>query len=215
MVLKLSETEEIEETIDASVMGSVIHDVLHLLYKDYINELISPEHIKLMIKKVPEVTKTAFKNNPDYKGSYDAGKNLLIVKVAQLYVTNYLKKELSVIQDENQPLFIRDLETEFSYKLPLDDPKAEGGIRMVNIKGFIDRIDQSGETLRLIDYKSGNVDERKELKLKDPEELLTDPAKSKALQLLIYKFLIEKNPDIYEGCFLQDITRHHQSAQVW
>ena len=201
VVLKLTETEEIEETIDASVMGSVIHDVLHVLYEEYINQLISPEHIKLMIKKVPEVTKAAFKNNPDYKGSYDAGKNLLIVKVAQLYITNYLKKELSVIQDENLPLFIRDLESGFSYKLPLDDPKAEGGLRMVNIKGFIDRIDQSGETLRLIDYKSGNVDERKELKLKEPEELLTDPAKSKALQLLIYKFLIEKNPDSITGSF--------------
>ena len=200
-VLKLTETEEIEETIDASVMGTVIHDVLHVLYEDYINQLISPDHIKLMIKNVPEVTQAAFKKNQKYKGSYDAGKNLLIVKVAQLYVTNYLKKELSVIQDEMQPLFIRDLEAEFSYKLALDDAKADGGIRMVNIKGYIDRIDQSGETLRLIDYKSGNVDVRKELKLTAPEELLTDPGKSKALQLLIYKFLIEKNPEMMEGSF--------------
>ena len=202
-ILKLSEAEEIEETIDAAVLGSVIHKVLQKLYEDYVNQLISPEHIRMMIKQVPEKTRFAFNENDDFKGSFDEGKNLLIVKVAQLYITNYLKKELSVIQDEKQPLYIRKLEQGLNFLLTLDDTNIEGGKRAINIKGFIDRIDQSGETLRLIDYKTGNVDPRKELKLKDPEELLTDPAKSKALQLLIYKYLIEKNPDIMQGSYLK------------
>jgi len=199
VVLKLSETEEIEETIDASVMGTVIHDVLHILYQDYINELIRPEHIKAMISKVPLVTHQVLDTNKEFKGSYTEGKNLLIVQVSQLYVVNYLKKELSVIQEDKQPLHIRELEKALSFHISLDDKRSDDGKRDVIIKGFIDRIDQTGDTLRLIDYKTGNVDERKELKLLDAAELLTDPGKSKAFQLLIYKFLIEKNPEIING----------------
>jgi ATP-dependent helicase/nuclease subunit B len=201
VVLKLSETEEIDETIDASVMGSVIHDVLHKLYLDYVNELVRPEHIKMMIQKVPDLTRLALKENKKFKGGYTEGKNLLIVNVSQLYIKNYLKKELSVIQADNQPLIIRELEKEFLCNITINDDRIEGGKRDIKIKGLIDRIDQTGEILRLIDYKSGNVDEKKELKLKDPEELLTDPGKSKALQLLIYKFLIEKNPKTIQGSY--------------
>jgi CRISPR/Cas system-associated exonuclease Cas4 (RecB family) len=199
VVLKLSETEEIEETIDASVMGTVIHDVLHILYKDYINELIRPEHIKAMISNVPLVTHQVLEGNKDFKGSYTEGKNLLIVQVSQLYVVNYMKKELSVIQEDKQHLYIRELEKALSYNISIDNKRSEDGKLNVLIKGFIDRIDQTGDILRLIDYKSGNVDDRKELKLLDAVELLTDPDKSKALQLLIYKYLIEKNPEIIKG----------------
>jgi len=201
VVLKLSETEEIEETIDASVMGTVIHDVLHILYQDYINELIRPEHIKSMISMVPGVTHSVLENNKEFKGSYAEGKNLLIVKVSQLYVVNYLKKELLVILEDKQPLYIRELEKALSFHIPVDNSRAEDGKLQVKIKGFIDRIDLAGDTIRLIDYKSGNVDVRKELKLLNPEELLADPGKSKALQLLIYKFLIEKNPEIIKGAY--------------
>jgi CRISPR/Cas system-associated exonuclease Cas4 (RecB family) len=201
VVLKLTEPEEIEETIDASVMGSVIHEVLLTLYQDHVNELITADHINAMIKKVPDVTQAALKKNVNFKGSYASGKNLLIAKVSQLYVVNYLKKERSVIIDEHTELYIRLLENEFSYLHPFADTKKEGELRHVKIKGLIDRIDQSGETLRLIDYKSGNVDERKELKVSNPEELFTDPGKSKALQLLIYKYLIEKNPETIQGSY--------------
>jgi len=200
-ILKLSEKEEIEETIDAAVMGSVIHDVLQKLYEGYVNQLISPEHIRMMIQLVPEKTRIAFNENKNFKGSFLEGKNMLIVEVAQLYITNYLKKELSVIQKEKLPLIIRKLELELNFLLTLDDANTESGKRVIKIKGFIDRIDQSGETLRLIDYKTGNVNEKKELKLKDPEELISDPEKSKALQLLIYKFLIEKNSEIIQGSY--------------
>ncbi|MDP4241055.1 MAG: PD-(D/E)XK nuclease family protein, partial [Bacteroidota bacterium] len=164
-------------------------------------ELITAEHLRTMIKKVPEVMHRVLNENKSFKGSYNEGKNLLIVNVAQLYITNYLKKELTIIQDNKQPLYIRELEKEFSFQFPLDDSGTEGEIREVKIKGLIDRIDQTGEILRLIDYKSGNVDERKELKLKTPEDLITDPGKSKALQLLIYKFLIEKNPEKIQGSY--------------
>ena len=184
-------------------MGTVIHDVLNNLYKEYINELIRPQHIRAMISKVPLVTHQVLENNKDFKGSYAEGKNLLIVQVSQLYVVNYLKKELSVILENTQPLYIRELEKALSFHILLDDSRSDDGKRDVIIKGFIDRIDQTGDTLRLIDYKTGNVDEKKELKLTDAVELLTDPGKSKALQLLIYKFLIEKNPEIIQGEYAQ------------
>ena len=64
----------------------------------------------------------------------------------------------------------------------------------INFKliGKIDRVDIKGKTLRIIDYKSGNV-EQGELSFTDFKELIDDPTKSKVFQLLMYSYLYLKN----------------------
>ena len=141
----------------------------------------------------------------NFKGNFNEGKNLLIAKVSELYITNYLRKELSVIKETKQPLYIRKLEEKISTYLEISLNNESHSTFEVLIKGTIDRIDQLGDDLRLIDYKTGNIDPKTDLKLTNPDDLLTDPKKSKILQLLIYKYLIEKNPTLFSGSFHQII----------
>jgi CRISPR/Cas system-associated exonuclease Cas4 (RecB family) len=199
----LAEVEEIEDTIDARVMGTVIHKVLQDYYQEYINQYVTVEHLQLMLKEVSKRTQKAFEENDQFKGSFNEGKNLLIAKVSELYITNFLKKELAVIKESHQTLLIKNLEEKISTHLEITLNNEEHSTLDVLIKGTIDRIDQLGDDLRLIDYKTGNIDPRADIKLTDPEDLITNPKKSKVLQLLIYKYLIEKNPQLFNGSFRQ------------
>ncbi len=197
----LAEIEDIEDTIDARVMGTVIHKVLQDYYQEYINQYVTSEHLQLMLKEVSKRTQDAFEDNDQFKGSFNEGKNLLIAKVAELYITNFLKKELSVIKETHQTLFIRKLEENISTQLEINLNNETQKKLEVKIKGTVDRIDQLGDDLRLIDYKTGNIDPKTDLKLTNPDDLLTNPKKAKILQLLIYKYLIEKNREQFNGSF--------------
>jgi ATP-dependent helicase/DNAse subunit B len=204
-ILGLAEIEEIEDTIDARVMGTVIHKVLQDYYQAYTDQYVTVEHLQIMLKEVSKRTQKAFEENDQFKGSFIEGKNLLIEKVSELYITNYLKKELSVIKETKQTLLIKKLEEKINAHIEIRLSNDTENKFDVIIKGTIDRIDQLGNDLRLIDYKTGNIDPKTDLKLPNPEELLTNPKKSKALQLLIYKYLIEKNPEIFKGSYHQII----------
>jgi ATP-dependent helicase/nuclease subunit B len=62
----------------------------------------------------------------------------------------------------------------------------------VKVKGKTDRIDLLGDTIRIIDYKTGSV-QAAELKLKSWDKLTGDPKMAKTFQLLVYAWLYFKN----------------------
>jgi ATP-dependent helicase/nuclease subunit B len=66
-----------------------------------------------------------------------------------------------------------------------------GGRKLdVNLKGFIDRVDRFGGTLRIIDYKSGTA-LNKNLEVPDWEDLFSNPDLDMAFQLLMYSYLLK------------------------
>ena len=178
-VLGVREADEVEETIDHATFGSYVHDSLEILYKPFIGKNIAAEDLKLMLKKIPEVVVGVFSENFSDK-ELKSGKNLLTVNIAQNYITTFLKNEIEFVQELNQPLFINGLEQELSSAITI------GGTTL-KLKGIADRIDSYGNQLRIIDYKTGLV-EQKELNLKNLDELM-EGKKSKAFQLLMYALM--------------------------
>jgi ATP-dependent helicase/nuclease subunit B len=68
----------------------------------------------------------------------------------------------------------------------------------VKFAGTIDRVDSKGGKLRIIDYKTGFVDNNK-LNPKEWEKLFSDPSYSKAFQLMMYAWIYEKkHPQMQE-----------------
>ena len=188
---KIEEIENTAETIDAATLGSVVHFALHELYKDLTGKNITAPEIKKMFGDVETLVKKGFKEYyPD--GDIEVGKNLLISKVAIKFISNFLKSEIKFIEDlskSGKTLTIVQLE-EYS-ETNLEIKTNNNKIIQAKIKGFIDRIDRVGETLRIIDYKTGLV-KKEELKFESWEELTTDRNLSKSLQLLIYAYLCNK-----------------------
>ena len=89
-----------------------------------------------------------------------------------------------------------------------------GAPKKVKIRGYIDRIDSIGEKIRIIDYKSGKVDESevkfftqgdvKEVSIKSMKE------KKHILQLMQYAYLYAKKHNVYpESSIISFVSGKH------
>jgi predicted RecB family nuclease len=77
--------------------------------------------------------------------------------MAQELTERFLKSEKVFLEKQSQPVFIEALEQEYSAEIEIS---VRGEMKKVRLRGFIDRIDRIGETIRIIDYKSGKVDSK-------------------------------------------------------
>lgn len=182
-VLGVREADEVEETIDHSTFGTYVHDSLEILYKPFVGAAITAEDLKQMLKNVNHVVVEVFSENFSDK-ELKSGKNLLTLNIAQNYITTFIKNEIKFVEKLDQPLFINSLEEELKSEIEID------GV-IIKLKGKSDRIDNYGNQVRIIDYKTGLV-KSSELLLKHIDELL-DAKKSKAFQLLMYALMYSKS----------------------
>lgn len=190
-ILGIEETTKVEETIEASTLGTVIHDVLKKLYDPLKKKVFLPTDIKDMNEMVPKLIAESFTENY-LGGDLNYGKNLLIVKVANIFIQKFLKKEtrfVNDLQNTRDDLIIDDLENKYVSSLILNIGNVK---HIVSLKGIFDRVDKVGNKVRIIDYKTGRVEQR-ELKFKDWFDLLNDPKLDKCFQLLFYSFIFAKS----------------------
>ncbi|MFW5891843.1 MAG: PD-(D/E)XK nuclease family protein [Bacteroidota bacterium] len=190
----ISETDTLEETIEANTLGSIVHEVLQDLYEEYFGgkKILESEKLDQMLKKVPKLTQKKFeKLYPG--GDISRGKNLLMFKVSVRYVENFLKFEKKFVEQEKRNNnYITYLNSEKTFTAYLNIPHGEKQ-KKVKITGTADRIDQSGKKTRIIDYKTGKVDPASELKLTDWADLITQMKLGKTFQLLMYANLFQKS----------------------
>jgi ATP-dependent helicase/nuclease subunit B len=184
----IEEPDEVEETIDASTLGTVVHHVLESFYKPFVGKYIYAEDIKKMLPEVEKKTKKAFIS--EYKnGDVDFGKNLLIVKVANKFIQNFLYQEIRFLEElkkKNQSLKIVELEKQFETSLILENNQE------IKLKGKIDRVDSIGNTFRIIDYKTGGSNLNK-LSIKEWGDIIENSNFDKCFQLMMYAWLFYKN----------------------
>ncbi len=193
----LSEADEIEETIDAAKLGTIIHEVMKEFYKPHVNKILKIEDVKNMLPEVNSLTDRIFIKHQS-SGDINYGKNLLILNVAYNYITNFLKKEIQEInriEKQGNFLTIKFIEEKFITTIKLNDPLNSDKEIIIKLKGTIDRIDKIEDSLRIIDYKSGRTDP-KELKITEWEQLINESTLSKSFQLLFYSWLFQKNDPI-------------------
>jgi CRISPR/Cas system-associated exonuclease Cas4 (RecB family) len=187
----LKEMNEVEETIDAATMGSIIHKVLYSLYEPYQNNIITKEIISKMSATVDNLTELTFRENYS-EGELKYGKNMLIVDIAKLFIKKYLVHEKKKFEKSNfskNQLIPLYLEKEFHHFIKLNflDEKIS-----VKIKGSIDRVDKCGDNVVIIDYKTGNVNQN-ELNVKELEALIIEPKWRKSFQLMLYAWIYLKS----------------------
>ncbi|MDO9275340.1 MAG: PD-(D/E)XK nuclease family protein [Lutibacter sp.] len=183
-ILGIYEEDEVEETIAANTMGSVIHEVLDEMYKPFLNTFLSKENIGEMKKHTNELLVKHFEALYE-KGNIETGKNKLIFEVCKNHINRFLNQELQLLH-ENKQLKIIALEKEFSAEINIE------GINFpIKLKGKVDRIDELEGITRIIDYKTGKV-EAKDLKITDFSVLGEDYKYIKALQVMLYSFLFSE-----------------------
>ena len=191
-IAAIKETIAPEETIQANTLGTVVHEVIQQLYQDeqLIGKELQPHHIDKMIPAIEGITATKFEEF--YKGGdISSGKNLLLARVAARFVKNFLmaeKKFLEDLQARGKTLKYLRAEKEDVADVPMT---VSDTVNTIRFKGTTDRVDQMGNTIRVIDYKTGRV-EKEELKIKDWNDITKDPQLGKSFQLLMYAMLYSR-----------------------
>jgi len=183
-ILGIGELDLVEETIEATTMGSVVHDVLEELYKPYTNQFLTQEDLQLMTKQYKSLVKKSFLKH--FKnGNITTGKNRLAFEVSNQFIKRFLSMEKTVLKDNNR---LKIVGTEIELEAMISVPGIESPIR---IKGIVDRVDEYNGVTRIIDYKTGKV-QAGDLKILHFEQI-NDVKYSKAIQLLLYAYLYSKN----------------------
>lgn len=186
------QSESIDQTIQANVFGTIIHDVLEKIYKPFTGKEINLVVLKKRISDIENLLKESFE--AEGKGAnLNAGKNLLLFQVAKSHIKKFLLWDISNLS--KNPSILLGTENRYEVHIP--------GSEELKIKGFIDRVDRNIATgkIRIIDYKTGSVDPRF-LKVKKQDLLFSDPDYSKAFQLMYYSWiysLVENTQNIESG----------------
>jgi CRISPR/Cas system-associated exonuclease Cas4 (RecB family) len=191
------EDNSVDEEVGVNVIGTIIHDTLELLFADYLPRDGKRQVIDKMLfdkeilpKWEQKLALSIEKNMPN--GFPDVGFNYLNHVTIEQQLKNYLKYTSK--QLEHSDLII--LETEGELQATLSAPFGD-----CLFKGRTDRIDQWGGIIRVIDYKTGRV-ENADLKVPVRHSIENDldylkQIPEKALQLLLYQYMYLKcNPNL-------------------
>lgn len=185
-VLGIKQYDDVEERVAYNTLGTVIHNTLEDFYKPLTGQQLNVTHIKTMKPLIHSTIEKHFEIELK-NGHIKKGKNLIIFEIAKRYVSNFLDLELSELEQGNT-IEIVAIEETANATLVID--KLE---KHVNLTGKVDRVDRYNGTLRVIDYKTGRVDQGK-VEIVNWEDLTTDYTKySKSFQVLMYCYMMHKS----------------------
>ena len=190
----LEREEEVEESLDASGLGTVFHGVMQRLYGGL--ESVTVADIDRFLKDrkglrdlVRELIRV------ELKTIEVSGRNLVVEEVILEYVLRTLRYDRELLVRSGSPGF-RILGLERKMKCVF------GGFRL---KGFADRIDRYlGDEVRIVDYKTGRVeDDDIDITDENAAEVVgklfgpSNKGRPKiALQLYLYGLLAQAYPDL-------------------
>ncbi|MDG1332367.1 MAG: PD-(D/E)XK nuclease family protein [Crocinitomicaceae bacterium] len=209
-VMDFGEADTVEEEIETSTFGTFIHDTLEILYEPFARynkegELKSPQPSNITSRDIDYMLKNFtvtldqqflvhFNNDRD---AFTKGKNLLSYEMAKELTKRFLKSEKAFLEQQSEPVFIEALEQSYNVEIEVE---VHGARKKVNLRGFIDRIDRVGDNIRIIDYKTGKVNDL-DVKFRDKDyevEQIVESMGSKKhlLQLVMYAYLYHQQHGI-------------------
>ncbi len=193
----IKEFETPVEEIDAPMLGNILHRSMQILYLPYIEKQLQKNDLEFILKNnlaIEDAIRKAmeqeyFKSSIE-KGKELTGRNFIIYKIINKYVRKILETDYQAV-----PFTIVGLEHNISnfYEISLNEEKIK-----VKVGGNIDRIDKDKKGIRIIDYKTGKVEQ----KFTGLEELFS-PQEGKKLKKEIFQALLYSM--LYKNIFFPEI----------
>lgn len=190
-ILKINETMEIEETVSYQTLGNIVHHTLENLYTPFLEKELSIKKLEKTKLAIAAEVSVQFKKYFK-EGSINTGKNLIIFEVVKRYILSLIQIDINALKKGN---IIKLIALEQSMEIPIE---ISGLNFPIKLKGTVDRIDSYNHAIRIIDYKTGKV-EQKEMELIDWEELYTSYNFSKAFQVLAYAYMYQRTNKMGEA----------------
>ncbi|MDD3878039.1 MAG: PD-(D/E)XK nuclease family protein [Bacteroidales bacterium] len=207
-LLDIKTDDEPEDNFDMGVFGSVIHDMLETIFNPIVGKKLTETDLKISTKNIEDGLKKIFTDKVQFT-EIETGKNHLMFKIAIKYVSNFLKSE--AVNASSHEIIIKELEQFLKKEISIIiDENEEVEIKLL---GKIDRIDSFDRQLRILDYKTGSI-LKKDIELKDWDDLQNyEEVSPKVLQLLFYAFLyfdISQSKNSITTGFIS--LRNHQNS---
>lgn len=149
ILVGIGNEEEVTENIENDMFGSILHKTLELVFRPYRGQIITPDLLKLLRRDEPTLTGAIARAFAEVFFKSDvvrtlSGQNYLVGELIRKYVLRVLERDFAIA-----PFHYIESERLIRTTFPLS-----GGGR-VQLKGFIDRVDDVKGSLRIVDYKSG------------------------------------------------------------
>ena len=199
----LAVEEEVSESMDAAMTGTVYHGVMQSLYQVPSGKVTS-EYIRGWLKREADIRILVRSLMMEQLRDVEiTGRNLVVGDVIVKYVLKTMERDLELMSDRGVDSFrILGLEKRLKAKA--------GGF---SLKGYIDRLDRfSDGEIRVVDYKTGKV-LPEDLQITDDDAEKTaglfygdapyDRKPKIAFQLFIYDKLLRAN-GLDKGCRIVD-----------
>ncbi|MCK4663512.1 MAG: PD-(D/E)XK nuclease family protein [Bacteroidales bacterium] len=192
-ILRLKEPDEIIESVDNLVFGNLLHKSIQLLYEPYENKTVDKDILDNILSSNKMIEETILKayNKVIFSGIFSinnisslSGENLLIFEILKKHLKQIIKVDKKII-----PFQLIGLEKFYSYNFPVN---INNKLVKVKLGGVIDRIDSTENKVRIIDYKTGKINNS----FGDIFSLFDSELKNRnnaAFQVLLYSLLFNKN----------------------
>jgi len=181
-VLRLYEEDSVDEEIDSAQLGTAIHFILEQSFKPIAGQVLKRSDLHQMLQDYVKHMPDALK---EIKMSHntETGYNHLMKAMIDRGVRTELEMEMTL----EGVVTIVSLEEQLVHEFAHEH---NGQMLKVRCKGFIDRVEEEGGVLRIVDYKSGKV-EGKDVAISEVSEevFIGRSGKGKAFQLLFYAWL--------------------------
>ena len=211
-ILEFEEDRQMSEELENSAFGSFIHDVLEELYtphamytKDGQQKKKEPyalqeKDMDKMLNQFEELMHKSFKAHfGNNSRIFASGKNRFSYDMALELTKRILNSEKKILKDHQNKICIHQLEAKLETSIEIN---INGHKKPLHLNGRIDRIDSLNGKVRVIDYKSGKIEDKEvTFSKKSKQSAISSFSNCKhATQLIMYCVLYQnkygKLPDV-------------------
>lgn len=189
-IANLDEQEEINDDMQSSVFGSILHKALENLYRPLESTLLHENNLNWDEQNIrEEVMKAYAEHYPEDKDL--KGKNLLAINIIVQYVKKMRNIDIERVQQlaqNEKKMQLMKVEQDLFTSMEIN---WDGGNSTVNFSGKIDRTDLTGNQFRIIDYKTSIYKDN--FIFTNTAELFEKTDNNKLFQLFFYAWMFWKN----------------------
>ena len=177
-VMRINDSESVIERAEHKGIGTVFHNTMEEIYKPFVGQKLKKESLKKSLKVVEKILNENFED--EYGKSYKYGKNIIAFKALEKNISKLIEMDIKKL---NKGIEIEILVVEELLKIEL---KTNNGKKFY-LNGKMDRVQKEDGVISVLDYKTGNVEEKK-LSFYNNEDIIDSP-KTNALQLICYALI--------------------------
>ncbi|ALJ01150.1 PD-(D/E)XK nuclease family protein [Rufibacter tibetensis] len=184
-LVEIKEPDEVQDDVDSSIFGKLLHKVLQDFYEEYGEDSeVTKDSIEQKLHELPLLHRVIKAYHEESGAVPFLGRNSMPLHMVAEMVKKVLEVDMAYA-----PFRIVGLEK--TYEMAIDVPCGDLTSTM-RLKGHIDRIDEKNGEIRVLDYKTGK-DVRAFTTIPELFNRETKDRNKAAMQVLIYSLLYTQN----------------------